>query len=98
MPGIMDDAKRAIKWRGPITLFCESRRFRCSTITVATLVLYLLSAGPYAWLSQYRLIPEWAETPMDWFYIPFWRLTFHAPDAISDALIWYVELWGSLDF
>jgi len=96
MPG-MNDANRPGKWRGPITLFCESRRFRWSAIIVAALVLYVLSAGPYVWPSQYAFIPEWAETPMGWFYVPFWRLTHHAPDVISDPLIWYVELWGSLD-
>jgi hypothetical protein len=96
MPG-MNDANQPRKLRGPITLFCESRRFRWSVIAFALPILYVLSAGPHYGLSNYGLIPEWAEGPLDWFYIPFWRLTNTAPDVISAPLIWYVELWGSLD-
>ena len=43
----------ARKRRGPITLFCESRRFRLAVIAVALLpVLYVAGFGPACWLAS----------------------------------------------
>ena len=42
------------KRRGPITLFCESRRFRWSIIALAALflpIVYVTSFGPACWIN-----------------------------------------------
>src|SRR5262249_43068935 len=60
----------ARKRRGPITLFCESQRFRRAAI-LAIVVLpatYVLSSGPACWLTaiggeeRYRAL-AWREAP-----------------------------------
>lgn len=48
MPGMSER-----KWRGPMTLFCESRRFRrVIAFAALTLIGYPLSVGPVCWISS----------------------------------------------
>lgn len=50
-PGMSQPARKP---RGPITLFCESRRFRWATVILfAVLIGYPLSFGPACWVSSY---------------------------------------------
>ena len=75
------------KRRGPITLFCESRRFRW-TIFAAVLmpVLYVLSFGPACWITGQMgirgdMIPR--------LYAPALRLLNHGPRG---SIQWYAGL------
>jgi len=82
------------KRRGPITLFCESRRFRWGVIAVVLLlpVLYVASFGPACWWftpGSYSATPK-----VPAFYMPIGWLYFHAPHRgwIARALDRYATL------
>jgi hypothetical protein len=59
--------------------------------------MYVLSIGPYIWLWNHRVLPEWAFSAVGWIYLPFWWLIFEAPEPVSAAVLWYLDLWGGLD-
>lgn len=78
------------KWkrRGPITLFCESQRFRWTAITAVVLIptLYVASFGPACWISSRTgspILPV-AYQPIGW-------LLENAPQPIATALVEYAQ-------
>jgi hypothetical protein len=76
------------KRRGPITLFCESRRFRWTVIAAAVLTpgLYVASFGPACWISSRansQALPA--------AYLPIGWLLKNSPQPIATALVEYAQ-------
>ena len=83
MPGMSQPAR---KRRGPITLFCHSRRFRWAVISLAfgAPALYVASFGPACWIAARhkplcRILRE--------AYLPLGRVAHHWAPAF-DGLLW----------
>jgi DMSO reductase anchor subunit len=61
-----------------------------ATVVLSVVVLYCLSAGPVIWLYSHGTIPDWADAPTTWFYVPLDWLAHKYPVAF----FWYADLWG----
>jgi hypothetical protein len=88
----MSGANRPRRWRGPITLFCESRHFRWSAIVGLILVLYVLSVGPAFWLATRGFLPKWAVSLIGTVYMPLGWAAGMLP-RVGQAILWYTEYW-----
>jgi len=91
----MQAARRSQKWRGPLTLLAESRRFRCAIfVALAIPVLYVASFGPACWISS-RLVWTatavgiWAVAAVDLAYAPLMWIWSVGPEPVGDFLEWY---------
>ena len=81
----MSGGKR--KPRGPITLFCESRRFRLAVVLVAMLpIAYFVSFG-----LAFRCGRHFSGTGFDVVYRPCIYLALDAPAPIRDPVRWCVR-------
>ena len=76
MPAMSQAARKP---RGPITLFCEGRRFRWATVAVVMSLAYPLSLAPASWLVDRKVIPL---RPVAAFYRPILRPVLKSPDWI----------------
>jgi len=84
------------KRRGPITLFCESRRFRWAVIAAVVVLLYPISFGPACWvcsrISQSGV--SWEIT--DFLYSPLLSTWWHNDQRIiGNVISWYANLWAN---
>src|SRR5690349_10557717 len=74
------------KWRGPITLLSESRRFRLAVVlALVAPILYVASFGPACWLCAIKVFPL---VPVGWFYLPLVYRAWHVGFG-TDFLYWY---------
>jgi hypothetical protein len=55
-------------------------------------LLYVLSIGPVAYLSERGLIEYRAGSPIVLFYVPLFWAT-RQSELFHDVLTWYIELW-----
>src|SRR5262245_647651 len=84
------------KRRGPITLFCESRRFRWAAIIVVLLpVLYVASYAPIMWWLLKNLgYPTGMDTAAEYVYAPLWPMLNVTPQWARDAFDAYEDWCG----
>ena len=91
----MAEAKRPRKWRGPITLFCESRRVRWIVLVGLLPALYVASYGPIMWWLWRKLgFPSWMETAAEYVYAPLLLTLNHSPQWVNDGFWVYTDWWG----
>jgi hypothetical protein len=92
----MNEPNRPRRRRGPITLFCESRRFRWSAIACVTLGLYVLTA-PLSELLILNIVlrgwigEDWRDTVIGiirGFYFPVHWMQMYGPWPVSAPLDW----------
>jgi hypothetical protein len=91
MPGM------GTKRRGPITLFCESRRFRWSVVALNVLlpVLYIASFGPACWIN---LRTGRGGRDIGAFYRPIGWLYAYGGDAIGEVIGTWANLGTGDDY
>jgi hypothetical protein len=93
LPGMI---KPAWKLRGPITLFCESRRFRWTAIAIALLpVLYVIGFGPACWWlsTRYALKDGGKLFYAPQIYSPIGRFVLWSGDVKAQSAIgWYATI------
>jgi hypothetical protein len=78
--------------RGPITLFCESRRFRWTIIAAVLMAaLYVVSFGPACWLCNCGCLEA---RPLWLAYRPVTLLWDRAPRPFSAAIEWWGDVIG----
>jgi len=82
--------------RGPITLFCDSRRFRSVVFIVVLLpVLYVAGYAPIMWWLLKNLgYPTWMDTAAEYVYAPLWPMLNVTPQWARDAFDAYEDWWG----
>jgi hypothetical protein len=61
-----------------------------ATVVFVAAVVYVLSLGPAAWLSERRLLSNPAMTTI---YAPVFAVYDHGPSPIRRATDWYLALW-----
>jgi hypothetical protein len=84
----MSESER--KRRGPITLLCESRRFRWAVVAlIAPPVLYVASFGPACWLTDYSGMGK-EIVPM--IYKPAIWCSVNGPGPVSAVVNWWAHL------
>jgi hypothetical protein len=61
-------------------------------VGIALLILYPLSTGPFAWLSE-NVMPDWFGEWLAWAYYPLWW-AFEKNHDLAEWMLWYISLWG----
>ncbi|MBI3865034.1 MAG: hypothetical protein HY290_24430, partial [Planctomycetia bacterium] len=57
-------------------------------------VLYVLSIGPLAWMASQGKLPGFVDDEfVETVYLPIIWIIFEGPEPISNAVIWYEQLW-----
>ena len=81
------------KRRGPITVFCEYRRFRLAVIVAFVVpALYVAGFGPVCWLTDHGVLPIACSYPV---YRPLAIFVANwCPSWVESALTRYGELGG----
>ena len=84
----MAEPKRPRKWRGPITLLCESRWLRLVVLASLPPILYVGSFGPACRFGYF------SEAPFDVAYRPCIYLALDAPSPIRTPFRWWIRQFG----
>jgi hypothetical protein len=67
----------------------------CVAFVIALPVLYFLSIGPVVWITS-RIednLPEWADTSIEYYYVPAEFVYELSPELVQDAMTEYVGLF-----
>ena len=63
-----------------------------ATIASISVFAYVLSFGPFVWLADRKILPEWVHSPAAFVYAPVVHVSLAGPRPVREALVWYAEL------
>ena len=83
------------KRRGPITLLCESRRFRWAAVAAVVVVpiLYVVGVGPACWIIERTGHEGPVYEALAWFYGPLETAYDYAPEPVQQVMDSWCDLW-----